>query len=516
MKYNTSLWEEYKSNNSYPRLESDISADVLVIGGGMSGITCAAMLKSRNISTTLIEAKRIINGVSSNTTAKITSQHDIRLNEILNKSGFNKAKMYAQANENAIEYIENTVTRNNIECGFKKTYACVITEREDKIKSLESEYEAAVRLGINAEMMLNPEFNATKNAEIEAALKFFNQAHFNPVPYLDYLAQNFCDNDKYRIYENTRAVDIIKDNHKPYKVITDNGVKISAHTIVIATHFPFFDKRGLYFTKLYPSSSYIYSFTAEDGFNEGMFITAEEGYSLRSYIHNGENVILIAGENHDTAKGGYFEKHYQDLKKKAEQLFKVNKFMWKWFAQDYATPDKLPYAGILCKSMPNVYVMTGYDKWGMTNSTAAAKIVSDKIAEGRSPCEEAFSPQRIFRSFYYLGNYFYKNFKTVFTLIGGRLKRLPHRSNIKKDESRLMKINGIRVGIYRDNDGVIHTVKSTCRHMGCQLYFNDAEKTWDCPCHGSRYDIDGNIIEGPATKPLHKFSKDSQNDAKQG
>jgi glycine/D-amino acid oxidase-like deaminating enzyme/nitrite reductase/ring-hydroxylating ferredoxin subunit len=511
MKYNVSLWEEYKSRTGYPTLERNIETNVVIIGGGISGATCAYMLKKRGVTCVLLEAVAIAGGVTGNTTAKITSQHDLKLHNLIKRSGQNIAKMYAQANEKAIDFIESVVVENNIECNFKRTFACVVTEREDYIKKLEAEYNAAVKLGINADMQLNPEFTALKNAAIEAGLKYYNQAQFNPMVYVQDLVKLFHGGGC-RVFENTRAVDITKENGGRYKVATDTGFTVTADYVVAATHFPFYDKRGLYFTKLYPETSYICSFTAKEDFGEGMFKTVEEdGYSLRSYTHNGENIILIAGEYHDTGKGGFTEKNYAALQKKAEALYQVNKFLCKWSAQDYATPDNLPYAGPVCRTMPNVYLMSGYDKWGMTNSTAAAKIISDIITNGESEFAPAYCPQRVFKSFYTLGNYLAKNIKIMATLIGGRLKRLPKRSNIKRSESRLMTINGKRVGIYRDEQGVIHTVQSTCRHMGCQLYFNDAEKTWDCPCHGSRYDIDGRIIEGPATKDLKKYeSKDKK------
>lgn len=504
-KINVPFWTESCEKDNYPTLDNDLNTDVLIIGGGISGLTCAYLLKKQGFKVALIEANEIISGTSSHTTAKITAQHGLRLNNLIKRSGRILTKAYAEANTDAIDLIEKLAKEINTECDFKRTFACVITEQDKYIKAIEKEAESAIELGIKAEFIFKPQFEATKNANIKAAVKFYNQAQFNPVKYLRKLAQ-VTNGEDCKIFEQTRAVNIIKG--KPNTVITDKNHKITAKKIVIATHFPFYDKKGLYFTRLYTQRSYICSFTAHQSFNEGMFITAENGYSLKSQIFNNENLILIAGGSHDTGCGGYHEINYFDLQKKAERLFKVKEFLWQWSAQDYATPDEMPYAGLLSPLMPDVYVMTGYDKWGMTNGTAAAVTVSGLIAKGESCYADVFNPRRFVNAPHTVVNYLKNNIKTVYRLISGRLQKLTKKADIKKGESRLININGIRAGVYRDNEGIMHVIKSTCRHMGCQLKFNDAEKTWDCPCHGSRYDVDGKIIEAPTNKPLESLKKE--------
>lgn len=496
---NNSFWQHGFEKKNYPMLNNDIKTEALVIGGGLSGITAAYLLNERGVQTTLIEADKLMSGVSMYTTAKVTAQHGLRLDKIIKKSGRNIAKLYAEANSNAIDLIEKLIAENNGNCNFKRTYACVVTESKNYIDQLKKEAEAALTLGIKAEYISNPSFDALKNANVLGAVKFYNQAQFNPVLYMEMLANKFCEKGG-EIYEYTRAVDIVKA--KTNYVVTDKGHKIFANNIIIATHFPFYDKRGLYFTRLYPQRSYLYTFTAQDDFKEGMFITAEQGYSLRSHPYNGENLLFIGGCNHDTGSGYFLESCFKKLENYANRLFKVKEFLWKWSAQDYSTPDNLPYAGLLCKTLPGVYVMTGYDKWGMTNATAAAVTITGLITENESPYKAAYSPRRFPDSFNTVFNFLGKNVKTGYKLISGKLKFLPSKCIVKNNEGRLIKINGKKAGVYRDNDGNIHIVEAVCRHMGCTLSFNDAEKTWDCPCHGSRYDIDGNIIEAPTVKPL--------------
>jgi glycine/D-amino acid oxidase-like deaminating enzyme/nitrite reductase/ring-hydroxylating ferredoxin subunit len=508
MVQNKSFWWQSCDKKNYPPLEGDLKTDSLVVGGGLSGITVAYLLNAQQVPCALIEANEIMSGVSGNTTAKITAQHGLIYNRILKRQGRDCAKLYAEANSNAIDLIERLSAESGGKCGFKRTYACIVTESKDYVKQLEAEAETALTLGIRAEFIRNPEFDALKKANVLAAVKFYNQAQFNPAIYMNSLAENFV-NKGGKIYEQTRATDIIKG--KTNCVVTDKGYKIYAKHIIVATHFPFYDKRGLYFTRLYPQRAYICSFTANNSFNEGMFITAEEGFSLRSHPYGEGNIILLAGCRHDTGKGYFLEKNYKTLENYAKRLFDVKEFLWKWSAQDYSTPSGLPYGGFLCNTLPGVYVMTGYDKWGMTNATAAAVTITNIILNKQSPYKKVYSPQKFPDSFYTVFNYLGKNLRTVYRLVRGRLKTLPHRGIVKKGEGRLLKINGKRVGVYRDNSGNLHIVKAICKHLGCQLCFNDAEKTWDCPCHGSRYDIDGNVIESPATEPLCLLKFENKN-----
>ncbi|NLK17090.1 MAG: FAD-dependent oxidoreductase [Clostridiales bacterium] len=503
---NVSLWMETSTKKSYPKLQRHMSVDAAVIGGGLAGITVAYLLKRQGLSTCVLEAREIGGGVTGNTTAKITAQHGLKLDSLIKKNGLKAAKQYAEVNSQAIGFMEKLALSLNIDCDFKRTFSCIITEDVARTQDILKEAEAAQRLGIEAEYYHRPSFEATRNADIKAAVKFFNQAQFHPLKYLYGVAEGFHDGTSCNIYEGTRATDIEKG--KVNKVITEEGLVISAKYVVVATHFPFFDKRNLYFTKLYPERSYVMSFIAEEGFSEGMYKTAEEGFSLRTHaLEDGRQLILLAGGYHRTGSGCYMMKNYLDLEKTAQRLFTVKESLWKWSAQDYSTPDGLPYAGQIACAMPNVFVMTGFDKWGMTNSTAAAMVISDFISSGYSPYLAAYNPLRPLKSFASFFTYLGKNIATMGRLIGGRLSRLPSKAIVKKGEARLINMKGVRTGVYRDEEGKVHVVKAVCSHMGCQLKFNDAEKTWDCPCHGSRYDLEGKVIEAPTKKALTRIEK---------
>ena len=493
-----SYWIKSTKKTDYPTLENDIKADAAVIGGGIAGLTCAYLLKKQGLNVVLIESNSIINGTSGHTTAKITSQHSLIYDRLLKKTGRDNTVLYAKANEEAIDFIEQTVKEKNIECNFKRTPSYVITQQDKYINKIKKETVAALLAGLNAEYLTK----IPLPINIKAAVKFNNQAQFHPKRYLLALAKEIEGDDSF-IFEHTKAVNIVRGNVN--RIITDKEHCIYAKHIIVATHFPFYDKPGLYFTRLYPERSYIVAFKINSTFGEGMYITAEDnGFSLRSQNFGKDEIVLLAGESHRAGCGTNFNSHYTALINKAEKLFEVKEILYRWSAQDYATPDGVPYAGRLSPIMPDVYVATGFDKWGMSNGTAAAMIISDIIIKGGSVYEDVYNPCRMVNSFSTVFKFIIKNAITFFELIFKRFRFLSKTENIKNGEAKIIKYKNNKVGAYRDGEGNLHMVKTVCTHLKCRLNFNDAEKTWDCPCHGSRFDIDGNIIECPATLPLLK------------
>lgn len=495
-----SYWIESTEKTNYQTLDKDIEADAAVIGGGIAGITCAYLLKKQGLKVVLIESNTIIKGTSAHTTAKLTCQHNLIYDSLIKKTGKDNARLYAEANENAIDFIEQIVNEKNIDCNFKRMPAYVITQQDKYVKKIKNETVAALSIGLDAEYITK----IPLPIDIKAAVKFNNQAQFHPRRYLLSLAGELDGGGSF-IFEHTKAIDIVKG--KINKIITDKNKSITARHIIVATHFPFYDKPGLYFTRLYPERSYILAFKINGRFGEGMFITAEKnGFSLRSQPYGEDEIILLAGETHRAGCGNNFNKHYIDLKDTAKKIFDVKEILYRWSAQDYSTPDGIPYAGRLSPLMPDVYVATGFDKWGMANGTAAAMIISDIIIKGSSVYEEVYNPCRMVNSFSTIIKFLLKNAETVYHFIFNRFKCFSKNYNIKNGEAKLIKYKNKRVGAYKDDEGELHIAKTVCTHLKCRLTFNDAEKTWDCPCHGSRFDIDGNVIECPAILPLIKHN----------
>lgn len=496
-----SLWIDTTKDTDYPALEDDIDVDVVIVGAGITGLTTAYLLHGRGVKTAVIDANRIGKGVSAHTTAKITSQHALKYYKMINAVGEEKARQYAEANQSAIDLIENTIRKNNIDCDFKRAPAYVFTQDRNYIQKLEDETESALRLGLPAEYIetLDLPFG------IEGAMKFSNQAYFHPRKYLLTLAGLIGDGNC-EIYENTRAVDIQEgDTHV---VITDNGRKIRAKYVVQATRYPFYDKPGLYFARVYPQRTYLMGLRVRGTFPDGMYISAEEPTrTLRPHTGSDISVVLVGGENHKTGHGKNLHNHYEIIRDFVKPMFDIESIPYRWSAQDYTAMDEIPFIGPVTSGKKRIFVATGFDKWGITNGTAAAMIISDLITKGESPWEEVYSPSR-FTPAASAKNFIKENVDVAVSLISGKLNIPEGTVEVEKGKAEITEVDGNKVGVYRDADGKLHYVSTTCTHLGCQLRWNSAESSWDCPCHGSRFTYTGEVIEGPALESIKPLETD--------
>jgi glycine/D-amino acid oxidase-like deaminating enzyme/nitrite reductase/ring-hydroxylating ferredoxin subunit len=490
-----SYWAASTGSTDYPALEEDIKVDVAIVGGGLVGVTAAYLLKQENISVAIIEADRIGQGTTGHTTAKITSQHSLIYDKLIKHLGREKSRQYAEANEYAITFIEKLVKKNKIDCDFSRQAAYVYTQSDQYIKQIEDEVKAAAGLGIKAHYLEQ----IPLPFGVKAAERFDNQAQFHPRKYLLALAKDIAGGGGH-IFEQTRAVDFHEG--APFAIITASGHKVTAERMIIASHFPAYGGSGYYFARIYPDRSYALAVTAEEKFPGGMYITAESpGRSLRSAPYNDGELIIAAGEHHKTGQGPPTENHYRNLAQFAEQTFTVTGIPFRWSTQDYTTLDEVPYVGRLTSKSPNVYVATGFRKWGMTNGTAAAILLKDLIVHGKSPWEAVYDPAR-FEADPMIKKFVTANIDVVKQMGAGKLKSAPRETEPAPGEAVVVAGEEGKVGLYKDNKGRVHAVDITCPHMGCELAWNEAELSWDCPCHGSRFTYEGDIIEGPALKSL--------------
>jgi len=490
-----SYWIDSTPNTDYPSLNETVTVDVAIVGGGMVGISSAFLLKQAGLTVALIDADTILMGTTGNTTAKVTSQHGLIYNDMINSLGRDKAKKYAEANEQAIKTIHNIINENKIDCDFSWQSAYVYTQSDDYIDKIKNEVEAAKSLGIDATFREH----LTLPFSVKGAVEFKNQAQFHPRKYLLQLAKQIPGQGSY-LFENTKATDIVED--MPLEVMTSGEHKIKSKFVIIASHYPFYDKPGLFFTRIYQERSYILGVKIKEEFPEGMYITAEKPHrSLRSQPMGEDKLILVAGEHHKVGQGQATSNHYEALKTFAESIYTVESIPYKWSAQDCSTVDNVPYIGQLTSTTPHILVATGFGKWGMTNSTVAALILKDLITSGKSPWSEVYDPTR-FNPRASIKNFLKENLDVAMHFISGKLESPPEKADIKNGEGRVIEVNGKRVGAYRDDEGTLHFVDTTCQHLGCEVEWNDSEKSWDCPCHGSRYTFSGEVIEGPTIKPL--------------
>lgn len=492
-------WIASTSKTNYPTLNQDLNVDVVIIGGGMVGITSAFLLREKGLRVAILEANSIAHGTSGHTTAKITSQHNLIYDRLRKTMGQDKAAEYAEANETAIYFIANLVKEKNIDCDFGIRPAYVYTQAAEYISKIEAEVEAASSLGIKANYLdkLSLPF------DIKAAVCFENQAQFHPLKYLLSLASEIPGDAGY-IFEHTKVVDIHPG--KNCEVVTSNGFKVTASNVIIASHFPCYDGLGMYFTRIYAEKSYVLGVKIKDYFPKGMYISAENpGRSLRSQIFEDSELILVGGEHHKTGSEKNTNIHYENLEDFAKETFDLQSILFRWSTQDCMTVDGVPYIGRLTPELSNIFVATGFGKWGMTNSTASAMILKDLITIGHNPWESVYNPSRftiVASSSKFISN----SLDVAAKFISGKISIVPSDEEIRKiknGEAKIVNVDGVKIGTYRDNLGNLHMADITCTHLGCELVWNEAEKSWDCPCHGSRFSFDGDNIEGPAFIPLN-------------
>ena len=426
-----SVWTDEVKLPGFKTMEGDVKTDVLIIGGGMAGLLCAYELKNRGVDYVLVEKDAIAQGITKNTTAKITSQHGIIYSRIADMYGKENARKYLDANEQAIKEYQSIA--ENIDCDFEiqDAYTYSLTDR----RQIENEVRLLNSIGYDAEF-------ATKTQlpfDIKGAIKFSRQAQFNPLKFVLGICKDL------NIYENTFVKKIENG-----VVITNRG-KIQAEKIIVCTHFPLFNKHGSYFLKLYQHRSYV---CAVDNLPiiEGMYVDEDiKGMSFRKY----KNMMLIGGGGHRTGKSGG---NFTEIENFIREYYPLAKIKYSWATQDAMSLDGLPYIGLYSKNTPDLYVATGFNKWGMSTAMTSAKILSDMVLGKRNEYSELFSPQR----------------------------KIIHPQ---------LFVNGVEATV-----NLLTPTVRRCPHLGCALKWNKSEHTWDCPCHGSRFTEDGKVIDNPAKR----------------
>src|SRR5690625_2783486 len=494
-----SYWTERSETPEFPSLNKDIKIDVAIIGGGITGITSGYLLANEGLHVAILEADKLFNGTTGHTTAKVTAQHGLIYDEFITNFGKSKAKLYYEANKGALNFIKSTIENEQIDCEFSVQDAYLYSTTKESLFNIQKEADAYEKLGINGGLIES----IPLDIEIKNALIMKDQAQFHPVKYLSKLTQTFVEKGG-QIFENTVAVNI--DNGDIPTVLTRNDCRVTAKHVLICTHFPFYEGLGMYSTRMHADRSYVLAAKTQQKYPGGMYISADKPTrSLRSITINNEEMVLIVGEDHKTGQGIDTKEHYKALEAFGKEVFAIESIPYHWSAQDLITMDKIPYIGEITSGQPNIMVATGYRKWGMTNATVAALIFRDTILGKKNIYKDLFTPSR----FYVqpsLKNFFVQNTNVVGQLIKGKLEMTnldPHL--LANDEGAIISIKGERKGVYKDETGQLHIVDTTCTHIGCEVGWNSSERTWDCPCHGSRFSYKGEVIEGPAEKPLQKY-----------
>lgn len=463
-------------------LPGNTSADIVVIGAGMAGILTAYLLKQQGKNVIILEADRIAGGQTKNTTAKITSQHGLIYDKLIRKYGRKKARLYARANEEAIQKFQQIVEQNHIDCDFQRIPAFLYSTQEEEL--LRKEAEAAARLGLPVSF----QESSSLPFSTVGAVRFENQAQFHPLKFIQGIAEHLV------IYENTMVYSV-----RGHKIYTNRGL-VTAERIVFATHYPFLIIPGFYFIRQHQERSYIVAFSGA-GKLEGVYYSIDEqGLSLRTE----QDLLLVGAGGHRTGKNEAGGK-YEYIRKQAERYFPEGREVAHWSAQDCVTHDMLPLIGAYSIFRPYWYVATGFQKWGMTLSMVSAMIICNEICGIPHPYGKLFTPWRCHPlvSAPKLAVDLGTSIKGL--LAGYHLFSCDREEDLEYGHGGIVRKGFRRYGCYRDEQGKFHRISLRCPHMGCELLWNPDEKSWDCPCHGSRFDYDGRLIDNPARENKKKI-----------
>ena len=494
-----SYWEEERKNHDlFEEIKEDKKVSVCIIGGGLTGLQTAYNLSDK-LDVVILEKDRICGSTSGKTTGKITSQHGVFYDYLINSQSKEFAKMYLEANEKAIQNIKDIIEKEEIECDLEEESSYVFTKQETKLDMIKNEQKAVDKLQKEKSDYVK---EIELPTEISGAIEFKNQAQFHPLKYAYGLAKAIIKNDG-KIYEKTKVTDIKRENEK--YVVYANKNKVIADYVVLATRYPIMNVPGYYFLKMYQSTSYAMVFDAKKKLFDGMYISYETPNVSFRTIRDGDRELLLAvGYDYKTGTEELRD-GYQRLEVIVRKMYPDAEVLYKWTAEDCISLDKIPYIGQYSSIMKNLYIATGFNKWGVTSSNVAANIITDKILQKENKYEEIFKSTRIepIKNRQEMGDMLKEANKSILL---SRFK-IPKEEldNIKIGEGKIIKIDNTKVGVYKSKTGEIYKVKPICTHLGCELYFNNIEKIWECPCHGSKFTYDGKSIEVPSNKDLKTF-----------
>jgi glycine/D-amino acid oxidase-like deaminating enzyme/nitrite reductase/ring-hydroxylating ferredoxin subunit len=482
----------------HPPLPPDVRADVAVLGGGIAGVTTALMLARAGVDVVLVEAARVGSGVSGTTTAKVSSAHGSCYAPLSARISADVARAYGTANERALAWMRDLVQAESLDCDWQERDAWTYTTDPARAQDVAREAEAAAASGLPATLRSG----APLPFETTAAVQVTGQAECHARRYVLGLA-DLAARAGARIYEQTRVTGVGWGS--PCRVRTERG-ELLADRVVVATHFPILD-RGAYFARLGVQRSYCLAARAAGPVPEDMFLSIDTpSRSLRTApLQDGGRLLIVGGDGHETGKDPHSGQHYDNLWSWAREHFDVEpRAAYRWSAQDTTALDGLPYAGPLHPGTDRLHVITGLRKWGFTNGTVCAQVITDLLTGRESTAATLVSPARLHVRAS-VGALVKENASVAKRMVGDRIANRTggDASTLGRGEGAVLAVgDGRRAAAYRDGDGALHAVSPVCTHLGCEVRFNPAERSWDCPCHGSRFDVDGAVLEGPAVHPL--------------
>ncbi len=492
-----SFWIGTSDSPSFPTLDHDVQVDVAVVGAGIVGAMAATFLKQAGKTVAVIEAARVLQGVTGHTTAKVTSLHTLIYDDLINRFGEDKARLYAESNQAAIGIIAQLCEERGLECELTETSAYTYTVKDDYVAKIEQEVTAAQRLGLPA----GYHDEVALPYPVKAAVGFAKQLEFHPRKFLAPLL-SAIPGDGSHVFEGARVIDI--EEGSPCRVSTRGGHTVTADDVVVATNIPIINK-GLFFARAEPSRGYALAMDVpEERVPDGMFINVgAPTHSVRRAPFGDRTVLILAGEGHHTGEGGNHREHWDRLEAWARKDLGATEVAYRWSTQDYYSLDRVPFIGRMTPGASHLYTATGFSAWGMTNGVVAGRLLADLVTDTPNAWAELYDPNRI--NVKSLPSFVRKGGHDAKRLVGDRLKSgfdADQPNAVAAGAGAVFDVNGDKVAVHRDDEGALHAVSATCTHLGCIVSWNDAERSWDCPCHGSRFSATGAVLQGPAATPL--------------
>lgn len=495
---NKSLWQNnmlaYQPKHNIIPIQK---FDVLVVGGGITGITTALLLQKSGKKVVLAEAHNIGFGTTGGTTAHLNTLLDTPYNLIAKNFNAEAAEQVATLSAQAINLIRHNIKEYNIDCGFNETTAFLYAQDEKQEKELDEIYEATKAAGVNVSISSN----IPVPMPFTKAMQAEDQAKFHPAKYIYSIAKVF--EDMGGVLLQSCAVTNVK-HHDYLHVETSLGI-IEAENIVWATHIP--PGINLLHFRCAPYRSYAMAITLKDGnYPDGLAYDMYDPYHyFRTQEVHGKQYLIAGGEDHKTGHEENTENCFRSLESYVRKFYNVDEIAFKWSSEYFEPADGLPYIGHLPGNTEKVFVATGFGGNGMTYGTGSAIILCDMIVKGESEYQELFDPNRI-KPVAGFANFVSENAIVVKDFIGMRIgiESLKELTELATGEAKVVKYEGKKLGIYKDENGKVHAVNPVCTHAKCIVAWNNTEKSWDCPCHGGRFSCDGEVLTGPPREPLER------------
>lgn len=494
-----SYWMASTESTAHPLLDGEVEADVAVVGGGIAGLCTAWELTRAGLSVVLLEADRIGSGVTGYTTAKLTSLHTLIYARLREELGPDSARLYADSHQDALEHVSRVCAELGADADLERVPAYTFVESTRRVDEIRAEAEAAREAGLPASFVKETGLPYP----VAGAVRVADQLQFHPRKFLLALDRDLTARGG-RVFERSRAVGL--HDGARCRVTTESGATVVARDAVVTTHFPVFD-RAMLFTRLKPRRELVVAAAVPaDAAPQGMYITPEQHTrSVRSapLPEDGRRLLIVTGEAFDPGAGGV-EERFALLAAWTRGRFPDSEITYRWSAQDNSTTDGLPYVGHLHPGTQHVYVATGFGGWGMSSGVMSGRLLAAHIAGRPRPAwTELYDPRRLphlreagplVKQQAYVAKHF----------VGDRLhpSHVDSVTDVPPGSGAIVRVRGQHWAVYRDESGAVSAVSARCTHLGCLVAFDDAERVWECPCHGSRFAPDGSVLHGPATRPL--------------